>query len=516
MDVAYSINSAGASALYVLRGGFGAAGEYLLSPSFASTAGTIGADLDVGDCDGDGDLDIVVVGPVGAGNALRVFANNGSGGFAESVTMSPGPGTDLYAYENKLNASLGFTPHTLSTSPFTRVGVIDLDGNRLPDLVVGSSTGVELFRNAGAYSFVSLPWGSSTSPNATDIEVGDLNGDQLDDFVVASSSVGGFKGVYPQPWHHAWVFGSRGRYSGIRYVGFCRTSGSRPRRLRAVPLASVYGEPAMVQSMWSGAYADLHVTQARYSWTRDDNDNDSKPRLKWRLNAPRQAEVSLRRDRNLYVQIAGVPPGDSTCVAAAPTATGCHLGRYQCRAGATVCGAADDRVCNTCRDFDGDGFDAYDPVTCATGRDCNDTDPQTYPGADEQCNGLDNDCDGIADVKDDAAYAVLWSEPVPASAQKCPVGDPTCGPKECRYEFACICPDGPEDPDDPPATPCRCGEGLTVEEAVPMSMAPAEASPEADVEVEADADADASCATTAGDASWLLLLGVFGWRRRKV
>ncbi|MEZ4458381.1 MAG: FG-GAP-like repeat-containing protein [bacterium] len=275
------------------------------------------------------------------------------------------------------------------------------------------------------------------------------------------------------------------------------------------------GDGAVVQALWSGAYADLHQLQARYSWTRDDNNNDSKPRLKWRLNAPRQAEVSLRRDRNLHIQITGVPPGDSTCVAAAPTATGCYLGRYECRAGATVCGAANDAVCNACRDFDGDGFKAYDPVTCDTGRDCNDADPNIHPGADEQCNGLDDDCDGIADVKDDAAYAALWSEPVPATAQKCPVGDPTCGPKECRYEFACICPDGPEDPDDPPATPCRCGEGLAVEEAVPMSMAPVEAAPATDVATDADADGDASCATTTGDASWLLLFGVLGWRRRR-
>ena len=40
-------------------------------------------------------------------------------------------------------------------------------------------------------------------------------------------------------------------------------------------------------------------------------------------------------------------------------------------------------------DADGDGF--------ARSEDCDDRDPSTYPGAPEQCDGLDNDCDGTVD-----------------------------------------------------------------------------------------------------------------------
>lgn len=45
------------------------------------------------------------------------------------------------------------------------------------------------------------------------------------------------------------------------------------------------------------------------------------------------------------------------------------------------------------RDLDGDGFEAVD----VGGRDCNDTAPRMYPGAPEQDNGLDDDCDGLFD-----------------------------------------------------------------------------------------------------------------------
>ena len=273
------------------------------------------------------------------------------------------------------------------------------------------------------------------------------------------------------------------------------------------------GDGAVLQSMWSGAYLDLHELQTRYYWTKDDNDNDSKPRLKWRLNAPYQPLTSLNRERDLYVRVAGVTPIDSTCAAASPTAAGCQLSRYSCRAGVTTCGVADDAVCNRCRDNDGDGFMGYDAVTCDTGRDCNDNDPLIHPGADERCNGLDDDCDGEVDLKDDAAYAVLWSTPVPTGSQSCPPGDPTCGPKECRYAFVCVCPDGPEDPDDPPAVSCRCGEGLEADPEPTMSVMPTSTTP-AQTEVEADAETGCSAAGGAADASWLLLLGLGLVRRR--
>jgi hypothetical protein len=43
-----------------------------------------------------------------------------------------------------------------------------------------------------------------------------------------------------------------------------------------------------------------------------------------------------------------------------------------------------------CPDNDGDGW-------CIEDGDCDDTDPNTYPGATEFCDGIDNNCDGVID-----------------------------------------------------------------------------------------------------------------------
>lgn len=54
-------------------------------------------------------------------------------------------------------------------------------------------------------------------------------------------------------------------------------------------------------------------------------------------------------------------------------------------------------------DADGDGFGAADrPLACdgdgaTNARDCDDANPDIFPGADEVCNALDDDCDGAPD-----------------------------------------------------------------------------------------------------------------------
>ena len=51
-------------------------------------------------------------------------------------------------------------------------------------------------------------------------------------------------------------------------------------------------------------------------------------------------------------------------------------------------------------DADGDGIPAV--------VDCNEEDASVYPGADETCDGVDQDCDG--EVDDNAIDGVYWFE----------------------------------------------------------------------------------------------------------
>jgi hypothetical protein len=69
---------------------------------------------------------------------------------------------------------------------------------------------------------------------------------------------------------------------------------------------------------------------------------------------------------------------------------------------ATYLAAVAAGACSSC-DADGDG---YFNATCG-GSDCDDTDAAVYPGADEYCNGIDDDCDGTID-EDTAVDAVDW------------------------------------------------------------------------------------------------------------
>ena len=86
-------------------------------------------------------------------------------------------------------------------------------------------------------------------------------------------------------------------------------------------------------------------------------------------------------------------------------------------------------------DADGDGYgNAADTTSrCSEGdgyvsdaSDCDDTTAAVYPGADEVCDGLDNDCDAVADP-DDSVDATTWY----ADADADGYGDPATGVTSC-------------------------------------------------------------------------------------
>lgn len=59
------------------------------------------------------------------------------------------------------------------------------------------------------------------------------------------------------------------------------------------------------------------------------------------------------------------------------------------------CNGETDEVCLTCTDADGDGYHVGEG--CTGDLDCDDTNALVFPGADEKCNGVDDDCDGAID-----------------------------------------------------------------------------------------------------------------------
>ena len=108
-------------------------------------------------------------------------------------------------------------------------------------------------------------------------------------------------------------------------------------------------------------------------------------------------------------------------------------------------GQADATDTECCRDLDGDGYgDPANPGCTNPELDCDDGDPDVYPGAPESCgNAVDDDCDGLSDDLDPDCCQDLdgdgYGRPSHAGctflAQDClddPAGDaPVCSQPDC-------------------------------------------------------------------------------------
>ena len=87
-----------------------------------------------------------------------------------------------------------------------------------------------------------------------------------------------------------------------------------------------------------------------------------------------------------------------------------------------------------CTDGDGDGYYAFDPVDCPIGDDCNDSDPDVNPGAEETCDGVDNNCANGVDeepLASDSCDNGLYCD-----------GEETCNLGSCQAGTPVDCDDG--------------------------------------------------------------------------
>ena len=92
-----------------------------------------------------------------------------------------------------------------------------------------------------------------------------------------------------------------------------------------------------------------------------------------------------------------------------------------------------------CDDADGDGYGNPVSVACEHQElDCDDSNPDTYPGAVEICDGLDNDCNGSPDTnerdKDQDGWMICEND--------CDDAEPAVNPGAEESEAAGNCGDG--------------------------------------------------------------------------
>lgn len=127
-------------------------------------------------------------------------------------------------------------------------------------------------------------------------------------------------------------------------------------------------------------------------------------------------------------------------------------------------GLADDSGCAATRwyeDTDGDGF-GTGPETkacvapaghTAMDGDCNDADASVHPGAPEECNGVDDDCDGVTDPESDLEYVDCYLDSdgdgygtsgASLAACRCPDAYSTRS-GDCDDEDASVHPEAAED-----------------------------------------------------------------------
>ncbi len=96
-----------------------------------------------------------------------------------------------------------------------------------------------------------------------------------------------------------------------------------------------------------------------------------------------------------YCTLSSFCDGTGACATQVPAPAGTPCDDGNPNTVNDVCDGAGNCSGTPCTDADGDGF--FAESGCGTAVDCDDTDPEVYPGAIETCNGIDDNCDGQID-----------------------------------------------------------------------------------------------------------------------
>ena len=137
--------------------------EAIFTDTGQSLGGSSSLGIDIGDIDGDGDVDMVVA---NYSQANKVFLNDGSGNYTD-------------------------TGQNLGTSNSTAIALGDIDGDGDLDMVVGNNTGFisRVYINDGTGSFTDDGLGLGHG-NTVSLELGDLDGDGDLDIVLGNLGEG--------------------------------------------------------------------------------------------------------------------------------------------------------------------------------------------------------------------------------------------------------------------------------------------------------------------------------------
>jgi hypothetical protein len=164
--------------------------------------------IDLGDIDDDGDLDLILTGTKGA-RVSEIYTNDGSGSFTEInagsltsvrdssvdlgdldgdgdldlvLTGAPGGNSTSEIYENDSGSFTEINSGDLTGVQRSSIDLGDLDGDDAPDLIltggdVMSMPISKIYRNDGSGSFTEINAGSLTGVRDSSVDLGDLDGD---------------------------------------------------------------------------------------------------------------------------------------------------------------------------------------------------------------------------------------------------------------------------------------------------------------------------------------------------